>query len=238
MSPLSAERAGRLVDFLADVDGVIVEIGCGWAELLLRAVTVAPRATAIGIDLDEAAIAHGHRSAAERGLADRVVLTSHESALPSNAAAALSVAATHAWAPPATGGSEPLHYDRALARIRSLLAAGGRVGYGEGIWSRPPTAAAVAALGGREDEMVDLDHLVRIATDSGFDVASAEVATEQEWDEFESGYVERYRRWLAAHPDGHPDAAEVRGRLERQRDAYLNGYRGVLGFAYLELMAT
>ena len=44
-------------------------------------------------------------------------------------------------------------------------------------------------------------------------------------------------RWLADHEPDHPDAAEVRDRAARQHASYLGGYRGVLGLAYLHLVA-
>lgn len=63
-------------------------------------------------------------------------------------------------------------------------------------------------------------------------------ASQDEWDTFESGYTARFARWLATHPSDHPDAADVRDRAARQRKAYFEGYRGVLGLAYLGLLAT
>ncbi len=39
MSPLSEQRAERLVRFIAEgLDGTVLDVGCGWAELLLRTV--------------------------------------------------------------------------------------------------------------------------------------------------------------------------------------------------------
>lgn len=63
-------------------------------------------------------------------------------------------------------------------------------------------------------------------------------ATIDEWDEFESGYSTCYATWLAAHDPDDPDADEVRARARRQRDGYLHGYRGIMGMAYLQLLAT
>ena len=63
-------------------------------------------------------------------------------------------------------------------------------------------------------------------------------ATLAEWDEFESGCAARYVSWLAEHEPDHPDTAEVKRRAARQRHDYLQGYRGVLGMAYLALVAV
>ncbi len=59
-----------------------------------------------------------------------------------------------------------------------------------------------------------------------------------EWDEFESGYGACYASWLVEHGSEHPDAAEVRARAGRQRAGYFGGYRGIMGMAYLALLAV
>jgi hypothetical protein len=110
--------------------------------------------------------------------------------------------------------------------------------YGEGIWSRPPTAAAAAPLAGRLDEFVPLAELVELAAGHGFAPLAVQEATLDEWDEFESGFTAGCARWLAAHDPDHPDAPAVRERAARQRAGYLGGYRGVLGMAYLGLVAV
>jgi hypothetical protein len=43
--------------------------------------------------------------------------------------------------------------------------------------------------------------------------------------------------WPAQHDPDHPDAEEVRRAATRQHAAYLDGYGGILGLAYLELLA-
>jgi hypothetical protein len=59
-----------------------------------------------------------------------------------------------------------------------------------------------------------------------------------EWDVFESGFAAGYARWLASHPADDPDAEEVRELAARQHTAYFGGYRGILGLAYLHLVAV
>jgi hypothetical protein len=110
--------------------------------------------------------------------------------------------------------------------------------YGEGIWSRPPTPAATAPLSGRDDEYVALGALVLIAEAQGFAVVAAHEAGLDEWDAFESGDTAGYARWLAEHAPDDPEAEEVRGLAARQHTSYFEGYRGILGLAYLELVAV
>ncbi len=131
----------------------------------------------------------------------------------------------------------PLSNTRA-DKLAAWLAPGGRLVYGEAIWSRSPTPEATAPLSGRDDEFVSLAELVDLALGCGFAVVGVQEATLDEWDEFESGFTAGYATWLATHPTDHPDAAEVRDRAAGQRNGYLRGYRGVLGMAYLQLIAV
>ncbi|HET6965384.1 MAG TPA: methyltransferase domain-containing protein [Acidimicrobiales bacterium] len=240
MSPLSEARAERLVRFLAGgPGGKVVDVGCGWAELLLRAVAGSPHLEGVGVDLDADAVDHGRLLAEERGMAGRVRLITGDAKAeaPAGAASAVCIGASQVWAA-RSATDQPLDYALALRSLRGLVDRGGRVVYGEGIWSSPPTAAAVAPLAGRLDEFVSLAEVVEIAVSCGFMPLGFHEATMDEWDEFESGYSARYATWLADHPADHPDAGEVREMARRQRAANLGGYRGVLGMAYLELIAT
>jgi SAM-dependent methyltransferase len=238
LSPLSDRRAAVLVDFLAAGEpATVLDLGCGWGELLLRVVERVPRARGHGVDQDEPALAHGRTLADERGLAERVRFEAADArALTERADAVICIGASQIWGEPVDLGG-PLDYVAALTALRALLPRGGRLVYGEGIWSRPPTPAATAPLAGRDDEYVDLGTLTRLATDHGFAVLGAGEASLDEWDEFESGFTAGYARWLVAHPDHHPEADRVRDLAARQRTAYLDGYRGILGLAYLRLMA-
>ena len=240
LSPLSQERAQKLVTFLADgLHGTVLDVGCGWGELLLRVLAAAPEAHGIGVDIDEAALERGRRLAAARGLSDRVTMVSGDGKVrtPERADAVVCIGASQVWGPPVEDNM-PLDYAAALAAIRARVPRGARVVYGEGIWSLPPTAEAVAPLAGRFDEFVSLAELVDLAVAQGFMPVAVHEAGLDEWDEFESGFSARYATWLAEHGPEHPDAAEVRARAARQRTGYLAGYRGVMGMAYLALIAV
>jgi hypothetical protein len=239
LSPLSEQRAARLVAFLADGDPhAVLDVGCGWGELLLRVLEAAPHARGLGLDLDEASLAVAREYAVRRGLADRATFEARdarEAAGPFDAVTC--IGASQIWGPDAEE-ARPLDYAAALTALRALLRRGGRLVYGEGIWSRTPTPEAVAPLAGRDDEYVGLGRLVDLAEDHGFALVAAHEASLDEWDAFESGFTARYARWLADHPADHPEAAEVLERAARQHAAYFGGYRGILGLAYLHLVAV
>ena len=240
MSPLSSERADSLVKFLTDdLDGTVLDVGCGWAELLLRTVSASPTITGVGFDLYRTAIEHGNRSwPRHRGISGRVALhwrtrRTHEA----DAQGVICIGASQIWGP-SVDEHLPLDYSAALRAIRSLVPRGGRVIFGEAIWSRTPTEAAARALSGRLDEFVRVHELLDLVVAEGFMPVQVHEASLDEWDEFESGYSARYAHWLAENGQDHRDAAQVRERAARQRAGYFDGYRGILGMAYLGLLAV
>ncbi len=242
LSPLSGARADELASWTAEAlteGGTVLDVGCGWGELLLRITDAAPLARSIGVDLEEDRIAEACRRATARGLDERAtfLVTDGVAAGPSPVDALVAVGTTQVWGPHVEHG-QPLDYSAALAAMRSRVRRGGRVVYADGIWSRSPTSEAVAALSGRDDEFLGLADLVELAEANGFAATGVREATLDEWDAFESGFTARYATWLAAHEVDHPAAAEVRARCARQRAGYLRGYRGVLGMAYLQLVAV
>jgi hypothetical protein len=242
LSPLSDHRAARLVQFLAAGEPhVVLDLGCGWAELLLRTLSALPGSLGVGVDSDSQAIEHGKVLAASHGLSDRVTLIAGNASVeaPQSADAVICIGASQIWDPGFGDGpiTEPLDYLRALTAIRRVVPRGGRVVYGEAIWSAAPTAEAIAPLAGRRDEFVPLAELVEIVTGCGFAPMAFHEADLAEWDVFESGVGACYARWLAEHDPRGREADDVRQRARRHRDSYLHGYRGVLGMAYLELLA-
>ena len=123
MTPLSEERASRLVGFLAEgKPGTVLDIGCGWAELLLRVLEAAPDAIGEGVDLDADAIAHGQALADARGLTDRVDLrVSDAGDLKGGWDRVICIGASQVWGAPVEE-LQPLPYAAALAALRAPAA--------------------------------------------------------------------------------------------------------------------
>ncbi|MCC3651430.1 class I SAM-dependent methyltransferase [Streptomyces sp. S07_1.15] len=239
--PLSEARAARLVERLGrHRPATVLDIGCGWGELMLRVLGAVPGATGTGLDINAEDLARGRENARTRGLAGRVAFLAESAAGTARGPAdlVLCTGAGHAL----TGDAEPsgaAATAAALRALRRLVAPGGRVLFGEGYWERPPTDGELAAMwpGASADDHHDLAGLVGAAVGAGFRPEWIETANGDEWEEFESGYRAGTETWLAAHPD-HPLAAGTRERVDRQRASWLTGYRGVLGMAYLTLVPT
>jgi hypothetical protein len=88
------------------------------------------------------------------------------------------------------------------------------------------------------DQYLALPDLVDLALGNGYRLLAVSQASLDEWDEFESGFTAGYGHWLAEHDADDPEAEEVRRLAGRQHAAYFDGYRGVMGLAYLQLVAV
>lgn len=225
-APLSTARADRLATALAARrPRTILDVGCGWGELLLRVVGRADGATGTGIDVDGRALERGRQNASARGLGERVQFL--EGAAPTDAEPAdlvICIGADHAYGTQ----REALH---ALSR---LARAGGYALFGTGFWETAPSPQQAAAVDLTPEALLSLDALVDSAVEAGFRPLRIETANRDEWDAFESGYLADWEEWLHANRR-HPAAAEIAERANGHRRSWLAGYRNVLGFAYLTL---
>ena len=228
-TPRSPTHAALLLSEAELVAGErIVDLGCGWGELLLRALAATPGAHGDGVDTASTALDRGRRNAEQRNVADRVTFHSAEAASWASTGyhVAINIGSSHAW----PGGT-----DEALGALRETVRPGGRVIFGEGYWERPPTAEALEGLGAEVDDFGSLANLVDRAA-ARFRPLLISTASRDEWEVFESRYAGGVERWLLAPPD-HPDATAIRAAIDAHRAGWIRGYRDVLGFAYLVLAA-
>lgn len=228
-APLSDAGAAELIASLAPLRGArVLDLGCGWAELLLRTLAAEPTSTGHGIELAPERVARARANAAARGLSGRVTLEEADAtaADPDPADVVISVGASHLW-----GGTR-----RTLERLWRHVRPGGRLLLGDAFWRRPPTERALAALDARPEEFGTLAELADLAVDRGYRPLAVATAGDAEMDAWESRWCRGLERWLLETADPDPaDAAKVRELADRHRDEWLHGYRGTLGFAYLTL---
>lgn len=213
-APLSLERADALVAALPISPGHhVLDLGCGWGELLLRILTAHPATTGTGVDTTREALDRGVRLAAERGLHERVeFVEAPAETFVDLADVVVCVASSHAF-----GGA-----GAALDWLRQSVTPGGRVLYGDGFWASEPSPTAVESIGklSRHDE---LRELARVA---GFRIEGDEVSSRAEWDAFEAGWR------LGLEQSGDPEAVTFAAQRRRE---YEDGYRDAIGFAWLVL---
>ncbi|MGD0703174.1 MAG: methyltransferase domain-containing protein [Trebonia sp.] len=222
-APLSVEHAELLMDRLdAPAGAHVADLGCGWGELLLRVVARTGQATGTGVDTDAGALNRGERLAVERHLDGRVQFTAADvSGWKGAADRVLHIGASHAL-----GGTTS-----ALDALARVVPAGGRLLFGDCYWQAAPSAAATELFG---DQVLPLAGLLAACRTAGWRVIHLSVASQLEWDDFESTYRAGRQEWLLANA-GDPRAAEVRDWLDASERRYLEVYREVLGFAYLVL---
>jgi SAM-dependent methyltransferase len=236
-SPLSATRAAGLVRPLGAVLHAsesdpprVLDVGCGWGQLLLDILSVTDHAEGMGVDTFEPDIERARTSADRRGLGDRTEFEARKARTDEvRADVVLNIGAFQAF------GS----ITEALGVLRELVRPGGRVLFGCEYWEHVPSAAELTAMW--EDTTAQdaplLADLVDHALAAGFRLDDLQTVTAREWEEFECGHMRDRELWLAAHPS-HPEAQAVRAQLDSQRSIWLRGYRGVMGFAYVTLVPT
>jgi SAM-dependent methyltransferase len=222
-TPLSEDHAALLLRRLDLVAGNrVVDLGCGWGELLIRAVEQTAAVQGTGVDNAEWALERGRNLATERGLVDRVNFVAGDASRWSESAdRVICIGASQAW-----GGST-----EALRSLPRVVRPGGRLLLGDGCWEQAPTAAAVGLFG---EAVLDLTDLVNEAIEAGWRILHLSTADQREWDDFESTWRAGRELWLLAHPTDHRSGS-IRTELETRLHEYLTLYRGVLGFAYLVL---
>ncbi|PKS05638.1 hypothetical protein jhhlp_008157 [Lomentospora prolificans] len=221
-APLSKQHASELLDRLnLSSATAIVDLGCGWGEVLLQAVSSQSERSlaATGVDTDPIVLARARHNALDRGL-DVTFVEQSAKLWHATADRAICIGSSHTL-----GGT------RAMLEQLAVIVPEGRVLIGETCWERTPTEAAAVIFG---DETMRLADLVAMCRETGWKVLHVSTADQREWDDFESGHRAGPREWLLEN-SGDPRAAEVQAEQDRREDEYLTVYRGVLSFAYLVL---
>jgi len=228
-TPLSGPHAAELLERLDILTAAsVLDIGCGWGELLLRAVALSQPQSGcrgIGVDTDLDLLTRGRMLAGDRGLEQRVrFVQAAAQTWTEPADRVLCIGATHAW-----GGTAA-----ALVALRKLTRPGGRLLFGDGCWETQPTRAAADIFG---DEVIPLASIIDHAQAANWRVLHLDTADQREWDEFESSWRQGREDWLRDRPDD-TAAQAVRAELDARITEYVRDYRGVLGFCYAILSAS
>lgn len=82
-----------------------------------------------------------------------------------------------------------------------------------------------------------LPDVVESAAASGWRLLDLHEATEDEWHHFECGMTRNQELWLLENPE-HPQAQQLRERLDAGRRAWLRGHHRHMGFSTLVLAAA
>jgi SAM-dependent methyltransferase len=118
-----------------------------------------------------------------------------------------------------------------LAALRQHLAPGGRVILGDTIWDVPPSPRALDALQASAGDFTDVAGLLAAGREQGFEPSYGHISTLAEWDEYEWAWTGSLTQWALAEATTADQRREVLRIAAEHRSAWLDGYRGELGFA-------
>jgi cyclopropane fatty-acyl-phospholipid synthase-like methyltransferase len=223
-TPLAEAHAELLIRHLRVAAGSsVLDLGCGWGELLARVVAsdASGQATGIGVDTDAGQLARGRIALSECGLEERVSLVDASARGWSQPAErVICIGASHAW-----GGTK-----EALAALAQAVVPGGRLLFGDGCWEGSVTPEAATIFPG----VLPLREIIESVQAAGWRTLHLSTASQREWDDFESSWRLGSEEWLLANPSV-AAASELRRELDQRLLEYVGAYRRVLGFCYLVL---
>ncbi|MFD6097938.1 SAM-dependent methyltransferase [Nocardiopsis flavescens] len=226
LNPLYDESVRRILGRAAVADAPrVLDVGCGLGGWIFKILEFSPDATCVGIDMEASFIERARAEAEQRGLSDRVDLRVGDAVrdLPDERFDLIVCAGL----PEAFGGLEPM-----LEKLRPLLSPQGRMIIGQGIWEREPDEECLRVLDASREDHGSLEETIDSIAHAGWAPVYGHKSTEQEWDDFVWACVDGLTRW-ALDGDGAGAGAEtprVLLAVSEYRHAWLNGYRGTLGY--------
>jgi SAM-dependent methyltransferase len=226
--PFGDHTVDTLLDQLEPADATLaLDIGCGQGAWLRRLLTRHPALRGVGIDRSPCALEAARSQTSP--LSSRLELEQADASHYLKACSRRFDIILCAGSTQALGG-----YRETLHATRPRLAERGRLLVAEAYWQRPPTDQALVALRANASDFSDLETTVATVRDAGYTPLHVATSSQDEWDDYESSWCGSLERYARDNPSD-ADRDEIIETARSHRDGYLNGYRGVLGFAALVL---
>lgn len=184
----------------------------------------------MGVDVSGAGFDRVREQADREGLGERLQLVQadvREWRAVERFDVVLSVGAAYAF-----GGVLPT-----LAAAGKHLHPQGRLLLGECIWEQAPSEQVLELLGEKIEDYDDLPTTVDAVASAGWVPLDGHVSSLQEWDAYEWSWTGSLAQWALDHPDN-PDSGPAMTASVEHRRAWLEGYRGTLGFLKMLLQPS
>jgi cyclopropane fatty-acyl-phospholipid synthase-like methyltransferase len=199
-----------------------LDVGCGKGEFLLR--LAGRRAVqGEGIDLSAHAIglalAKAQHQVLQGNLAFRCADARSLKPPPGKYFLTICLGATQAFG----------NLRTTLRTLQEWTRLNGWIVVGEGFWKQPPSARYLEILDGTSNELLDDPGNIRVGEQLGLKLAQHWSSTDEEWDDFETAYLEGIESYGQENPDD-PRVPEMLRRIRRWRQGYLQWGKKTLGF--------
>ncbi|MGL5817441.1 MAG: class I SAM-dependent methyltransferase [Phycicoccus sp.] len=223
-APVPDEVVERLLARVVPLaGGEVVDLGCGRGEWLRRLVRARRDVRGVGVDI----VAHGRFGGLDE-LDEMIRWETKDASVWDEGPvdAVIVVGAGHAF-----GGLRGT-----VQAARRVLRPGGRVIVGEMFWERTPSPAVVQDLGlASTADLPVLTEMVDVVCAEGFEILDAHVSSQRDWADYEWSWTGSLVEWAVT--EAADEAREnALGVAREHRASWLDGYRGVLGFASLLLI--
>jgi ubiquinone/menaquinone biosynthesis C-methylase UbiE len=223
-NPTSLEKLDAMIQLLdIPTDGALLDIACGKAELLVRAVEHF-RCAAVGVDLSPYTIDDARARVAER-IPDANVELIHADGADYNGPYAAFDAVSCLGASWIWQG-----YKGTLRALSRWAKPGGYILAGEPYWRSEPEQEYLEAEELSRDLFATHAGNVEAGIALGLTPVYATTSTLDEWDHYETLQWWAVERWARTHPDD-PDRDAIVEMAAQNRDTYMRWGRDTFGWA-------
>ena len=225
MNPMSGSKFDEMIELLKlSADARILDVGCGKAELLVRAAK-RYQCHGVGVELSPLTIAEARKAVCAAGLGERIELVqsggAQYEAAPESFDLACCIGASWIW-------------QGHVGSLQALAAAtkpGGLVLVGEPYWKPgAPSDEYLAVSEFQRDSIGTFHSNADAGAEAGLVHLYSIASNEDDWDRYEGLQWNAGERYAHAHPDD-PDNEELLEKMRSYRESYLAGGRAELGWA-------
>ena len=222
MSTLTVDRLLARLDVPAG--GTVLDLGCGSGAWVRRLVATRPDVHATAVDL----VPHDVHAPEPVDSAITWVTADAATWQAPTVDGVLVVGVEHAF--DGLGG--------ALDAVRRCTRRRARAIVGVSFWEAPATERVIRDLGLGIDDLPDLATTARAITESGFEIVDGHVSTAEEWDDYEWSWTGTLMEYALGGEGTDADRTQAWSAAREHRSAWLEGYRGVLGFVTFVVVRT